>query len=73
MSRIVSVTQHTGRQRPWGWEIPTTFVDDAGDEHNEVLLFRRQGQPSLAEVDEMTKFRVAKIEAAEEVEIEPET
>jgi len=74
MPTVVQTTLHTGRQRPWGWEIPATFVDNAGKEHNEVLLFRRQGPPSQAEIDEMAAFWIAKIEAAgEEVEIEPET
>lgn len=57
---------------PWGWEIPATFVDDAGDEHNKVLLFR-DGEPSQGQIDEMAAFWIAKIEAVEEVEIEPET
>ena len=72
MATVVETTLHTGRQRPWGFEIPTTFVDDTGEEHNEVLLFRRQGPPSQADIDAMAAFWVGKIEAVEEVEIEPE-
>jgi len=71
MATVVQTTLHTGRQRPWGWEIPATFVDDVGSEHNEVLLFR-EGEPSQAQIDEMAAFWVGKIEAVEEVEIEPE-
>ena len=72
MATVVETTLHTGRQRSWGWEIPTTFVDDDGNEHNQVLLFR-EGEPFQADIDAMVAFWVGKIEAAgEEVEIEPE-
>ena len=73
MANIISTTPHTGRQHPWGYEIPATFLDDEGRQHNHVLLFRKQESPSQAEIDTATTMWIARLEAAaEEVEIEPE-
>ena len=69
---IISTTLHTGRDRPWAYEIPMTCVGDDGREHNVVMVFR-DGVPDRAAADAMTAFHVARIEAEEvEVEIEPE-
>jgi len=68
---VIRTTLHTCRQRPWGWEVPATFTDDDGNEHNEVLLFRN-GEPSEAEIEAAKAFWIARIEAVEGVKIEPE-
>ena len=73
---VIATDLHTGRQRPEAYEIPATFTDDAGGEHNIVMVFRN-GEPSQAEIDAMVAFHIARIEAVveavvEEVEIEPE-
>ena len=70
---IIGTIFHTGRQQPWGYEVPATFTDDTGGEHNVVLLFRKQEIPSQVEIDAMAVWWITKLEAAaEEVEIEPE-
>ena len=72
MTVIISTTLHTGRQRPWAYEIPATFVDDAGGEHNIVMVFR-EGEPSPEQIAATTAFWQARLEEAEEeVTIEPE-
>ena len=70
---IVETVHHTGRQHPWGYEIPATFTDDVGGEHNVVLLFRKQEPPLQVEIDEMTAVWIGRLEAAaEEPVIVPE-
>ena len=55
---------HMGGQRSWGYEIPTTFIDDAtGAEHNIVMVFPKL--PTAKEQTTMLLFWVAKIEAME--------
>ena len=69
---IISTTLHSGRQRPWAYEIPATFVDDMGREHNVVMVFR-EGEPSPEQIAATTAFWTARLEAEEEeVAIEPE-
>jgi len=70
---IITTAHHVGRQHPWGYEIPTTFVDDLGGEHNIVILFRKQETPSKVEINEATAMWIDRLETAvQEPDIVPE-
>ena len=60
--KITNTHLHTVRSRPWGWELPATFVDSDGSEYNEVLLFR-DGEPNKAAIEKAAATRAGKLEA----------
>ena len=60
--KIKKTIKHTGRQRPWGYEIPATFVDEQDQEHNVVLLFRCQGEPKHQDITDAEASQIAKLE-----------
>jgi len=56
---------HTGKQTPWGYEIPTAFTDSETKEvHEQTMLFRKM--PKEAEISAMANFWIDKITMPEE-------
>ena len=56
---------HTGKQTPWGYEIPTAFTDSETKEvHEQIMLF--QQVPKEAEISAMANFWIDKITMPEE-------
>ena len=59
---IQAVKLHTGRQNPWAYEIPATFIDSEDGHHNIMMVFKA-GEPTQSEIDDMVAFWKAKLEA----------
>ena len=56
---------HTGKQTPWGYEIPTAFTDSKTKEvYEQIMLF--QQVPKEAEISAMANFWIDKITMPEE-------
>ena len=56
---------HTGKQTPWGYEIPTAFTDSETKEvYEQIMLF--QQVPKEAEISAMANFWIDKITMPEE-------
>ena len=51
---------HTGKQTPWGYEIPTAFTDSETKEvYEQIMLFQKV--PKEAEIAAMAAFWIEKI------------
>ena len=56
---------HTGKQTPWGYEIPTAFTDSKTKEvYEQIMLFPKV--PKEAEISAMANFWIDKITMPEE-------
>lgn len=66
---MIKFKTHTGSQKEWGYEIPTTFTDsENGRVYERIMLFPKE--PTKEEIDKMADFWIAKINLPEEVDDE---
>lgn len=57
----ISYAEHTGRKRPWGYEIPITFCHSNGRVINQIMLFRQENAPNEDQKNATLDFWVNKI------------
>jgi len=62
---MINYKLHTGKQTPWGYEIPATFTDSVSNKvYSKILLFPKK--PEEKEIESMASFWVERIELPEE-------